>query len=532
MNSTITASSRRIKLTSAALLAAAFASLTAHAEIWTWTNTNVATTDWATLANWASNDNGSASPASPFGVAGGSYTGVRLNINGVVDYTATQGTQTYDISAAAGENRALVISSTDFNAAKSLTLTGAGANLILVPEAGITSVLIGAGTSSSFAGQASLIVNNGATLKLQTSGGVITGGIDVLSRGLATAQGTLTVAGAGSLVSADAISFGSLTAPAAGATGTINLNSGGTLQTRRISANANSNTSSYATINFNGGVLKSADTDHSETLISAANGLAVKLLAGGGTVDTNGQDGQIINVAISGTEGGTFTKAGVGTLTLSAASTYDGSTLITGGTLALGAAGSIANSSLINISSGATFDVSAQSYTLGASKTLRGAGDVVGPVTLASGSTLAGGIDASTLGTLTFDSTLTSDSGSTFSLKINSDSTFSDLIVANGFNLNGATLSLIDIGSTTLSGASVFTLLHSTSASISGNFFGLDEGASINLGANTYTISYAANGGTDVTLTAVAIPEPSTYAAVLGGLALAGVASRRRTRSA
>ena len=533
----LTTSLRRNHVKSAALLvsAAFLFSLTARAETWTWSNSPTATNDWATTGNWVSNDNGSASPASPAGVAGGSYTGVRLNLNGNLDYTATQGTQTYDVFAAGGETRALAIAASDFNSGKTRTVTGAGANLIFVPDTATPgAVLVGGGASNAFAGQASLVVTNGATVKVQTSAGAIAGDISILPRGGAAARGTLTVGGSGtgSLVSSDTVTFGSIAAPSAGAAGAINLNSGGTLQTRRISANANANNSSYATVNFNGGVLKSADTDNSETLISSANGLAVNLLAGGGTVDTNGQNGQVINAVIAGTAGGTFTKAGVGTLSLTAANSYNGSTFVDAGTLALGAAGSIANSALIRVAASATFDVSAQTYTLGSGKTLRGAGSVIGPVSLASGSTVAGGIDAATLGTLTFNSTLTSDTGSTFSLKINSDSGLSDGIFAAGFNLNNATLSLTDLGSTTLTGTTVFTLLQSTSGTVGGTFLGLGEGASINVGSNNYIISYLANGGTQVTLTYSAIPEPSAFAAMLGAFALAGVASRRRSRRA
>ncbi|MDF3058432.1 MAG: transporter, partial [Rariglobus sp.] len=468
---------------------------------------------------------------SPPGTAGNTYTGVRLNINGNVDYTATQGTQTYDVFASGGEIRGLVVGATDINSSKTFTVSGSGANLIFVPDTATpASVLVGVGVGINYAGQASLVVNNGATLKVQTSLGVISGDLVILGRGLATATGTLTVGGTGTgtLVSSDTVTFGALTAPTAGATGTININSGGTLQTRKISAAANANNSSYATVNFNGGTLKSADTDNSEILLSGANSLAVKLLAGGGTIDTNGQTGQSITAVISGTAGGSFTKTGAGTLTLTAANTYNGTTLVTGGTLALGASGSISNSALIQVSSGATFDVSAQSYTLGAAKTLRGAGAVTGAVTMAGSSTIAGGVDAGTLGTLTFSGSLTSASGATFSLKLNSDSSLSDAIVASGLALNGATLSLTDLGSTTLSGPTTFTLFHSTSSSVTGTFAGLAEGASIIVGANTYTISYAANGGTDITLTASAIPEPATCAAVIGALTLLGAASRRR----
>jgi autotransporter-associated beta strand protein len=76
-----------------------------------------------------------------------------------------------------------------------------------------------------------------------------------------------------------------------------------------------------------------------------------------------------IQGVISGS--GSLVEIGVGTLMLNAANLYTGNTTISGGSLVLGASGSIANSPSITIAGGATFNVSAVTgFTLGASQTL------------------------------------------------------------------------------------------------------------------------------------------------------------------
>lgn len=506
----------------------------ARAEIWTWANTT-ATNVWSTTGNWAETTGAGAVTGSPPGTAGSTYTGVRLNINGNVDYTATQGTQTYDVSAAGGENRALAIGASDFNSSKTLTVSGSGANLIFVPETGVAGVLIGVGTGTSYAGQASLVVNDGATFKVQTSLGAITGDIAVLTRGAATASGTLTVGGTGTgtLVSSDTVSFGSIAAPTAGATGIVNLNSGGTLLTRRISAAANSNGSSYATVNFNGGTLKSADTDNSETLISGANGLAVKLLAGGGTIDTNGQTGQTIDAVISGTVGGSLTKSGAGTLILTGINTYDGATTINGGTLALNSTGSINNTSGVSLGTGGnsgTFDVSAKSgYTVAA---LTGSGNVIGALTVST--TLAIGDSP---GTTSFSSDLTLGSLATYTHELTGGSNTADLgnIAGNLTISSGAVLDLVQLGTYTAN--SKFTLF-SYSGILSGLFNDvtsatLADGATFSDAGGIWMIDYndtsaGLNGGTGTSfVTVTAVPEPNA-ALLFGGLGWFLIFRRRR----
>ncbi|MBK8091973.1 MAG: autotransporter-associated beta strand repeat-containing protein [Verrucomicrobiaceae bacterium] len=83
-------------------------------------------------------------------------------------------------------------------------------------------------------------------------------------------------------------------------------------------------------LNFDGGILRLASG-----FSGALGSKVVNLLTGGGTIDTNGINTTVTDIAITGTT--SLTKAGSGTLTLAgtAATTHAGQTVLTGGSLAL-----------------------------------------------------------------------------------------------------------------------------------------------------------------------------------------------------
>jgi len=166
--------------------------------------------------------------------------------------------------------------------------------------------------------------------------------------------------------------------------------------------------------------------------------------------DPNGVAYNITNDAVltGGGQAAFVYKTGAGTLTMNAANTYAGTTLIKAGTLALGANGSLASSPIL-VGSGATFDVSsiAGGYNAPAGQTLSGLGTINGAVTLA-GATINPG--SNTLnGTLTFSSSVSETGSATnhFDL-IGTSGASNDLMVVNGdFDLSGANYVEINGGS-------------------------------------------------------------------------------------
>lgn len=180
--------------------------------------------------------------------------------------------------------------------------------------------------------------------------------------------GTLTIAD-GAEVSALGLGFGTDTT----GSGTLNLNgtagARGVLATGALFADADVGT---AQVNFDGGILRAANENDNMFNGFAASEIDIK--AGGAFIDTNGHSVGITQ-ALQGVGG--LTKQSEGTLTLSAATTYTGATVIEAGTLALTGAGAIAASSALTVDG--TFDISAKAAGVSI-KSLSGA--ATGAITL------------------------------------------------------------------------------------------------------------------------------------------------------
>jgi autotransporter-associated beta strand protein len=171
----------------------------------------------------------------------------------------------------------------------------------------------------------------------------------------------------------------------------------------------------------------------------------------GAKIDTAGFNvtiGQsLLHSAISGdsaTDGG-LTKNGTGILTLSGSNSYTGNTTVNAGTLALGSAGSIANSRSLIIAGGALFDASAAgSYTLGTAKTLSGSGTLNGTITIQG--TITPGV-AGTFGTLTFSNPPVFNGALLMKVNRNNGTPLNDQISLPGSGLTyGGTLTVNNFG--------------------------------------------------------------------------------------
>jgi autotransporter-associated beta strand protein len=180
-------------------------------------------------------------------------------------------------------------------------------------------------------------------------------------------------------------------------------------------------------LTISGGTLESTAT----FAIDDAN-RGVTLAGTGGTISPDA--GTILTISEPITGPGTLTKAGPGTLTINGADSSTGDTMINQGTLALGASGSISSSAMVWLANGATFDVSAGSFSLGDGQTLAGNGTVVGNLGAGSGSTISAG-------------------GSVGALAINGDLTLND--ATNLVEISSTTNDMLTVsGNLTLTGVS------------------------------------------------------------------------------
>lgn len=241
---------------------------------------------------------------------------------------------------------------------------------------------------------------------------------------------------------------------------------------------------------------------------------------GAGKLTGTGSNFDVRSGSISAKLGGIvgLDKSTAGSVTISSDNStggYTGATNISAGTLALGSGASIGSSSIINISDGATLDVSAVSgFSINSLQTLSGSGTVKGNTTISG--TLGIG---NSPGTMTFDGDLGLNGISNFEFGSTSFNLGSyDLAQSGTGNVTfGGVLNLFfDSGEayTTNSTVKIFDFGGSYSGNFSSvNFTGLGVGQSATF--NTL------NGIVTV------VPEPGS--AILGGLGMLLVLRRRRS---
>jgi autotransporter-associated beta strand protein len=197
-----------------------------------------------------------------------------------------------------------------------------------------------------------------------------------------------------------------------------------------------------------GGVV-TFNKDDAVTSTLYLNGPALAL-AGNLTVSVGGGNPTVgavtLRNAISGTGFG-LTKGGPGTLILAGTNTYTGPTTISGGVLAIGADGSVADTPLITVAGGAMFDVSAPAagYVLTNNQTLAGSGAVTGSVVAAAGSVVSGG-STNDVGSLSLSNDLTLQPGAVIVWNYDVGSGTADAIHVGGTLTLPATATLIASG--------------------------------------------------------------------------------------
>jgi len=470
----------------------------------TW-NTSAGSTDWNTATNWT-----------PQTVPNGLSDTARFDVSNTTGISVSANTEVNGIVFNAGASAFTIA------AGPTLTLTISGAGI--TNNSGITQSFLTTTASASFT-RGTIAFTNSATAG---SGTVFTNSagsspgttefLDASSAGSSTVianGGGVTSTGGAFVLFGSNSSAGDATIIANGAVATGAI--GGDVQFQQTStagnatliANDQAGSGSGGMIEFfddsRGGTARvemfgggSLHIEfHNKTFdvsVGSIEGDGIIVLAGGAGTRNLVVGSNNLNTTFSGDivgGGGSLTKVGTGTLTLTNGIRDYTATIIKRGTL------------LVNNTTGSGTGGGGVFVDGG---TLGGNGRIATGVSIGDGSGrgafLAPGFRRSSTSTFRLGN-LVFNSDATYKLQLNSTRAKADKVITTDVTISsGAQFSFTDIGNGTLAPGTIFKIINNRSASpIAGTFSNLPDGAAFITNGNTFKANYEGGDGNDLTLT-------------------------------
>jgi autotransporter-associated beta strand protein len=436
-------------------------------------------------------------PSGPVSIAPVANQRLTVGTGGIDMSTATQDlTISTDVAAAFNAGQTWTVAT-----GRTLTINRPGASPAVNNGSDKLSIT-GAGSVSFVGTTWDFATTSNANLEVDGGNLTLSGNLRFGIHGSNAVTGALTIKNGGTLTTG-AANFVQLSGAGANTGGSLTLLDG-TLTTSRIAKG-----SGLSSIEIDGGTLKATTSD--VVYIPAAHG-SVTLGNVGLTFDSNGQVNLRIETPLIDKVGhaGSLTKTGSGLLILTADNTYTGGTTVEAGTLNV--RGSVVGN--VTVKDGATLQANAENPSLFALA-------AYGLVTVERGGTLL----RSSFKQL--DGGLNLQDGSLFTIGLSD--TPNPLAVTGGImSADGAVT--VNIGSLGTTATGVYSLINFTGATL-----GAFDASAFTVGttpvgfgaAEGYSYTFSINGNS---LELAVIPEPATFAWLLGASAFALVWARRRNR--